>query len=224
MEEMRAEIKIFCIWNCLTQEEVSHPRRVHQGGDFWVVYHGSIVPPRLPLTMIEALATTPLTVKLRIIGYETIGSLGYLQQMKDEASKLGISDRIEFVGALPTRQDVLKCCQLCDVGLSFVQKKSQDLNQQTMVGASNKPFDYLACGLALLVSDLPEWRKTFVDPVYCLACDPDDPKSIAEALRWFLEHPEETRAMGERGRQRILQEWNYERQFAPVLERLEGEK
>jgi hypothetical protein len=30
------------------------------------------------------------------------------------------------------------------------------------------------------------------------------------------------RQMGERGRQRILEEWNYERQFSPVLERLEG--
>jgi len=28
--------------------------------------------------------------------------------------------------------------------------------------------------------------------------------------------------MGERGRQRILSEWNYERQFEPVLERMQA--
>ena len=31
--------------------------------------------------------------------------------------------------------------------------------------------------------------------------------SIASALRWFLEHPKETRAMGEKGRRRILEEF-----------------
>ena len=87
-----------------------------------------------------------------------------------------------------------------------------------MAGASNKPFDYLACGLALLVSDLPDWRKMFVEPGYGLACNPNDTDSIAAQLRWFLKHPAETREMGERGRQRILTEWNYERQFAAVVE------
>lgn len=91
-----------------------------------------------------------------------------------------------------------------------------------MTGASNKPFDCLACGLALLVSDLPDWREMYVTPGYGLTCDPDNPETIATALRWFLEHPDEMRAMGKRGRQRILEEWNYERQFLPVSEWLNG--
>ena len=48
-------------------------------------------------------------------------------------------------------------------------------------------------------------------------------RSIAEALGWFLNHPADMRAMGERGRQRILSEWNYERQFSPVFEQLNGQ-
>ena len=91
-----------------------------------------------------------------------------------------------------------------------------------MVGASNKVFDYLASGLALLVSDLPEWKETYVEPGYGLACNPDDPQSIASALERFLKHPTEMREMGERGRQKILKEWNYEQQFMPVLGRLNG--
>ena len=100
--------------------------------------------------------------------------------------------------------------------------KSSDVNDDTMSGASNKPFDYLACGAALLVTDLPDWGKVFVEPGFGLACDPGDPKSIAQALQWFLEHPDQMRAMGEKGRQRILTDWNYEKQFSPVLERLGG--
>ena len=60
----------------------------------------------------------------------------------------------------------------------------------------------------------------YVEPGYALACDPTDPKSIAAALQWFLEHPVQMRNMGEKGRRRILEEWNYERQFLPVLQLL----
>jgi glycosyltransferase involved in cell wall biosynthesis len=87
---------------------------------------------------------------------------------------------------------------------------------QPMTGASNKPFDYLACGLPLLVSNLPDWREMYVEPGYGLTANPDDPENIAAALRWYLEHPKEMREMGEQGRQRILKEWNYEHQFEKV--------
>jgi glycosyltransferase involved in cell wall biosynthesis len=89
-------------------------------------------------------------------------------------------------------------------------------NLRFLTGASNKVFDYLACGLALLVSDLPDWKQMYVEPGYGLACNPNDPASIAAALRWYLDHPVEMREMGDRGRQRILTEWNYETQFKPV--------
>jgi len=101
-------------------------------------------------------------------------------------------------------------------------RRSQNIDEQHMVGASNKPFDYMASGVAMLVSDLPEWRATFADNGYGLACDSDDAASIAAAIRWFLEHRDEMRQMGERGRQRVLAEWNYETQFAPVLQCILG--
>jgi glycosyltransferase involved in cell wall biosynthesis len=62
----------------------------------------------------------------------------------------------------------------------------------------------------------------YVDPGYGLACDPEEPESIAQALNWFLEHPEKMRNMGEKGRKRILEEWNYESQFDPVFKHLIG--
>jgi len=97
-----------------------------------------------------------------------------------------------------------------------------DWNCETMTGASNKAFDYLACGLALLVSDLPDWREMFVEPGYARGCDPADPESIASAIRSLIERPDQMRAMGESGRQRILAEWNYENVFQPILQRLFG--
>jgi hypothetical protein len=131
---------------------------------------------------------------------------------------LGIAERFEALG--PVSRYLLFEKSEGEVGLALMPKESEDINFAQMTGASNKVFDYLACGLALLVSDLPDWRGLYVAPGYGLSCDPEDPETIAAALRWFLDHPEETQAMGEAGRQRILKEWNYETQFHPVWQLL----
>jgi glycosyltransferase involved in cell wall biosynthesis len=182
-------------------------------------YHGSIVPARVPLTVLQAVGRLPGNVRFQMAGYETINNRGYVSKLQAEAARLGIGGRFEYLGAFP-REALLPLCQEADVGLSLMPTETDDINQQTMPGASNKPFDYLACGLPLLVSDLPDWRKMFVEPGYGLACNPDDPQSITQGLLWFIEHPEEARQMGERGRQKILQDWNYEAQFEMIMERL----
>jgi glycosyltransferase involved in cell wall biosynthesis len=209
-----------CVWNCPAREEVAPARSLPDEPSLWVLYHGSIVPSRLPPTVVTALAHLPGQVKLRVLGYETIGHSGYVEQLRTLASELGVRDRVEFLGAVPTRAELLGWTRRSDVGIAFMPKVAQGSDDHAMVGASNKPFDYLANGVPLLVADLPDWRTLYVAPGYGLACDPDDPRSIAAALEWFLSHPAERHAMGERGRQRVAQEWNYEAQFAPVYHEL----
>jgi len=221
-EEMNNATRTVCVWNCPTQDEVVPPRPLPVGKTVRVVYHGSLNAVRLPLTVLYALAQLPPIVTLSIVGYETVGHPGYLATLRERAQALGLLSRVEFVGSLPQRKELLSHCRQGDVGIAFMPRDTTDLNEQHMTGASNKPFDYLACGLALLVSDRPDWRTMFVESGYGLACDPENAESIAAALRWFLEHLVEMREMGDRGRQRIAAEWHYERQFAPVLAILNG--
>jgi spore maturation protein CgeB len=116
----------------------------------------------------------------------------------------------------------MRGCATYDVGLSLLPHDADDPNQRTMTGASNKPFDYMACGVTLLVSDLPDWRSMFVEPGFGLACQPDSAGSIQSALEWCLTHPLECVAMGERGRRQVLTAWNYERVFAPALSEMQA--
>ena len=215
-EEIPGTAHAECVWNCPTRDEVMPPRQITGGNILRVKYHGSINPVRFPPAVIHALLQLPPAVTVSAVGYETIGHLGYVRRLRELACDLGVLARVEFVRALP-RKEMLHHCHRDDVGLALMPRSSPELNEQHMTGASNKPFDYLACGLALLVSDRPDWRAMFVEPGYGLACDPESADSIAAALRWFLEHPAEMREMGERGRQRILSEWNYESQFRSVL-------
>jgi glycosyltransferase involved in cell wall biosynthesis len=211
---------VFCVWNCPRRDEGTKPHARRDDENLRVIYHGSVVPDRLPLTVITAMARLPATVQLIIVGYETIGHAGYLAQLRRAAEQHGVSDRLQIRDSVP-RYDLLRICQTCDIGLALMPNRSSDVNFRKMVGASNKAFDYLACGLPLVVSDLPDWRQLFVSSGYALACDPDDPPSIAYALGWFLDNRDRARAMGELGRQRIANQWNYETQFYPIWARLQ---
>jgi glycosyltransferase involved in cell wall biosynthesis len=207
--------RVVTVWNCPRKDEVRERPIEADDARLVLFYHGTLVPSRLPLSVIEALAQLPDTVVLRFAGYETVDNLGYVEHLFAEARQRGVAGRVEFLGALK-REDLFVECASAHVGISFVPLQSADINVMAMVGASNKAFDYLACGVALLVSDIAEWKLTFVEAGLGRACDPSNAASVAQAIRWFLEHRAETREMGRRGQQRIREEWNYEAQFEPV--------
>jgi glycosyltransferase involved in cell wall biosynthesis len=210
------------VWNCPRLEETAGPREAMEPGQLRLLYHGSIVPERLPMSVIGALAAVRGGVSLTVAGYETAGSRGYMKRLRDRANKLGISGRLRFVGAVTPRNKLLALCREHDAGLALMPLDSADVNLRHMEGASNKPFDYLACGLALIVSRLPEWERVFVAPGYGYSCHPASASELARIFEDLLENPARTRAMGEAGRRRILGEWNYESQFRPVLNVLES--
>jgi glycosyltransferase involved in cell wall biosynthesis len=213
---------VLCVWNCPTRAEATTISPAPQNdGQFILFYHGSTVPARVPLAVLKAISMLPEKVRFQLAGYETIGYPGYVAALQTEAERFGVREQFEYLGAFP-REKLLPLCRKATVGLSLISEATSDLNEQTMIGASNKPFEYLACGIPLLASDLPEWKETFVTPGYALACRSSDAESIARSLRWFIEHPEEARKMGERGRQRILADWNYETQFQKVQEKMMG--
>jgi glycosyltransferase involved in cell wall biosynthesis len=206
---------VITIWNMPLKREVRPARAASTVVSMRVLYHGSIVPARVPLTIVEALAQLPETVTLTLVGYDTNGGR-HVADLRERARALGVERRLTIAGVLPSRDVVLKMADTCDVGLALLPIETADLNERTMVGASNKPFDYLACGLALLVADRPDWREQYVEAGMAMACRVESAESIAAALRWFHEHPDERLVMGERGRQRILDAWNYEHAFEPI--------
>jgi glycosyltransferase involved in cell wall biosynthesis len=210
-----------CVWNCPSRDEIQQ-NATTEDLPLILYYHGSIGKTRLPSSVIVAAMRFKRAVRLRITGYETVGSLGYVQELISLAAKQGLTDIIEILGTVPLRKDMLLNASRSHVGLSLMPNGADDINLRHMVGASNKPFDYMACGLPLLVSDLPDWTSTFVEPKLALACDPDDPDSIEAALEWFLNHPTDRRDMGRKGQDKIQRAWNYETMFADVLDAIEN--
>jgi glycosyltransferase involved in cell wall biosynthesis len=220
--EVAAEVpfgtgRLRIVWNLPRRSEVSPPA-ARRKGPLVLYYHGSITPDRLPQTVVDAVLRFP-EVRLRVVGYETAGGQGHLATLRNLAESAGRPDAIEVRGEV-SREALPALMHGATAGLALMPTASGDINMRHMTGASNKAFDYLSGGLALLVSELSDWRSMFVAPGLARACDPASVDSIAAAIRWFIEHPDETNAMGERGRLRMLDAWNYDTAFAPVLAEL----
>ena len=216
--------RILTVFNCPSRIDLSTDstsvKPLDGESDVWLYFHGTIVPDRIPLTVVDALALLPSRVRLRIAGYETVGSVGYTKALMDHARDLGIADRLESVGAIPDRSALLRYARASHLGLSLMPMESDDINMRHMVGASNKPFDYLACGCPLIVSNLAEWIDMYVDAGLASCCDPGSPESIAQAVMYWLDDEKRYRAAQQEGLRRIQTDWNYETQFAPVINRI----
>ncbi len=178
-------------------------------------YHGNVSPVLLPETVVGAVRQLGGRARLLIAGYEAPGAAGYIEHLLRRGRPEPDSP-VRYLGPIP-RSDLLGVAARAHVGLAVIPRDTDDLNLRHLTGASNKVFDYMAAGLALLVSDLPDWRAMLVDPGYALPCDPADPASIKAALGWLIDHPEARGEMGARGRAKIVADWNYDTAFRRVI-------
>jgi glycosyltransferase involved in cell wall biosynthesis len=208
------------VWNCPSVTFArSEPPPVRTQG-LRVLFYGSINPLRVPPSVVQALAKVP-EVSLRLIGFETGDSIGYGDRLRRDAAALGVGERLEILGPM-SHAELFRFADDCDVGLGCIPTRSDDANMLAMAGASNKAFEFLARGLPLVVTPLPDWEEMFVAPGYAITCEVENADSVAAAWRWYLADPARRQSMGERGRQRVLAEWNYETQFAPVRRLIAG--
>jgi glycosyltransferase involved in cell wall biosynthesis len=92
------------------------------------------------------------------------------------------------------------------------------INNVHITTASNKLMEYMAAGLPLLVSDRPSLRALVERHECGLTADESSPESIAAAVNALLGDPDLARRLGAAGARAFEEEFNYGRQFAPVLE------
>jgi len=214
---------VWRVMNCPRLSEIPPGSGPRVDSQFRLYYQGSIVPERVPLALLGALMLLPDHVHLVLVGFATAGRPGYVRDLAAEVTARGLESRVKLVGLVGQRDEMLHLCSQHNLGLALMPMRTDQLNLRAMAGASNKIFEYFACGLPVLVSDLPDHRELFVDAGVAKACNPDSAESIADAIRWFLDHAADAVEMGQRARRRIREDWNYEAQFQPVVDFVSSE-
>lgn len=80
----------------------------------------------------------------------------------------------------------------------------------------NKLFEYMSAGLPVIASDFPAWRdfaggcSIFVDPL--------EPREIADAMTWILNHPDEAERLGMKGRELVETKYNWAKEGEKLVD------
>lgn len=115
-------------------------------------------------------------------------------------------NKVDYRG-LVSREQVLQIMGEARAGLLFFHPEPNHVDAQP-----NKMFEYMSAGLPVLASDFPLWRALLAESDAGICANPLDPEAIAETIRWVLDNPALASAMGKRGREAVLNryQWTFE--------------
>ena len=171
----------------------------------WIVYTGGLTFARGITEIIQAISQIQKPAILILAGK----FLSHKLQKKIQS--LPGWQRTRFLGWLD-RSQVRDLLGKARVGLVLLHPLPR-----YQVSWPVKLFEYMAAGIPVVASNFPRWREIVEGEGCGLTVDPLDPKAIAEAIQWLLEHPEQAEEMGRRGRQAVLKKYNWGREEKKLL-------
>jgi glycosyltransferase involved in cell wall biosynthesis len=215
--------RVHVAWNVPRLSELPNlVRDLSDPSPLILYYHGNVSPVLLPEAVLKAVQRFEGRVVLRIVGYESPSAPGYLSHLQRIGRDTRGFSLVRYEGQT-CRRTLLQNAVAAHVGLAFAPTNPSNLNERFLLGASNKIFDYMAAGLAVLVAKDTPFGEFFVSRRLARACDPSSSGSVASALSWFLGNTEARLRMDARARLMIENEWNYDVAFAELMKSLVNE-
>ncbi|MGH2945011.1 MAG: glycosyltransferase [Solirubrobacteraceae bacterium] len=135
-----------------------------------VLHQGAVAPDRGCEVLIRAMAEVP-DAHLVFLGDE--GEPGFTTRLREIAD-----GRVHFHPGVPVER-LLALTAEADVGVSLLQ----DMCENHRLALPNKVFEYLAAGVPVVVSDLPEMRRLVEAHGVGSIAAPSRPTAVASALR-----------------------------------------
>lgn len=162
-------------------------------------YVGGLTRDRCLPEVVQAMSLIPagLQATLKLAGNFSPSTL------REELARTKGWDRTCLVGVLD-RAGVTGL--LAEVRAGLVVFKPTPAHLES---APVKMFEYMAAGIPVIASDFPKFREVVEGAKCGLFVQPDDPAGIASAIEFILTHPEEAEEMGKRGRQAVLNKYNW---------------
>jgi glycosyltransferase involved in cell wall biosynthesis len=142
-----------------------------------ILHQGAPAPDRGCEVLTAAAALLP-DVHLAFLGDP---EPGYAAVLRREIEARGVQDRVTLLPSVPL-EELLAHTAEADVGVTLLQ----DTCENHRLALPNKLFEYLAAGVPVVASDLPEIRRLVQEHGVGWCVPPDDPAALANALRGAL--------------------------------------
>lgn len=144
---------------------------------------------------------------------------GLKEQVLAKVNALGIGDNVDLVGVVPHR-DVVNYMAASKIGLV-----ANLPTQKWFKNIPIKQFEYMACALPVVGSDVPPTATYLKASGGGVVFDGKSPIALAGAVRMLLNNEEHRQMMGLLGRKAVETHWNWnkmERRLFKVYKRLES--
>ncbi len=166
-----------------------------------VAYVGSITAQRAIREMVSAMSLLPetLSATLELAGWESPESL-----CRDGLHGHAGWARVRHHGLLD-QPSTIRLLHGVRAGLVLFHPEPNHLEAMPQ-----KIFEYMGAGLPVIASNFPLWRRILGDAKCAIFVDPLDPRQIAEAIEYILNHPDEAEEMGRRGQAAMLERYNWD--------------
>lgn len=159
-------------------------------------------------TLVKALAkVSGVTLELRSRTVEE-GVLPELQAMPGWK-------QVHFPGKV-SHAEVMRLMTECLCGMALCRPCPNVGGSLGTLGVT-KIFEYMMAGIPVICSDLVLWKE-IIDQWHCGICvDPEDVDAVADAIQYFVDHPEKAKEMGENGRRAVRAKYNWAEQEKVLL-------
>jgi glycosyltransferase involved in cell wall biosynthesis len=175
--------------------------------DFDVVYRGGLSERAGTWVLLEAvrlLAARGKNVRVLLIGYCDDGEVQ--RALRERVESLGLAAQVEIMGRI-RHSEMAQALGRARIGICPLQDIAK-----FRVNIPVKVFEYWACGLPVIASDLPPIRPFFKNVHGGILFSPRDAGELAQAMAWLLAHPASSAHMGRRGREAVVQRFNHRRE------------
>jgi glycosyltransferase involved in cell wall biosynthesis len=161
------------------------------------------------LDALTLLAQEGIRPTVRLAGY-TDGVEGQ-KTIRNGIDSRGLTAQVELRGTLPY-EEVPAWIRSGRVGLVPLLPLPKFMKNIT-----TKTFEYWACGLPVIASDLPPIRPFLMDGHNGILFEPGSARDLARAIRLLLATPAQGEIMGCNGQQQVYEMWNNSSQTANLL-------
>lgn len=161
-----------------------------------VIYAGGLTKIRGIKEIIKAIEILNGKVTLWLLGnWES-------EEYKQECINLPGFKYVKYFGSVP-QKEVYSYMKRSDIGIVNFWPVDNHL-----LALPNKPFEYMACGLPMIMSNFPYWKEVFKGCFWGI--DPKDPNNIAKTIENLIDKPGVMKELGENGRRFVLNKYSWE--------------